>query len=148
MARKSCIGKQNGTASPSIPPRMRFRPVPACFGRSRLFWLISVEIQDSADMGLLQIKLNLDLLKNLNKPKSIHHSFAQKHCSLLLHMMSCSSSSLTRGILWPTQSSLTILDLHQREGENREGRLGELKLISLDKVACVSRRNKKKDRKL
>ena len=105
VAGKSHIGKQNGTASPSIPPRMRFWPVPMCFRRSWLFQLISTEIQDSAGMGLLQIKLNLDLLKNLNRPKSIHHSFAQKHCSLLLHMMSCSSNSLTRGILWLMQSS-------------------------------------------
>ncbi|KAL0000150.1 hypothetical protein SO802_019752 [Lithocarpus litseifolius] len=71
MAGKFRTGKQTGTASPSIPPRVRFRPVPVCFGSSVLFRLISPEIKDSAGMSLLHIKLNLGVLDLQNRPKSI-----------------------------------------------------------------------------
>ena len=71
MVGKFRTGKQTGTASPSIPPRVRFRPVPVCFGSSGLFRLISPEIKNSAGMSLLHRKLNLGVLDLHNRPKSI-----------------------------------------------------------------------------
>ena len=68
MVEKLHTDKQTGTASPSIPPRVRFRPILVCFGSSRLFRLILPEIKDLAGMSLLHIKLTLDLLEQTKIP--------------------------------------------------------------------------------